>query len=88
MSGPVKRYRLDAPAHHMTEDPSGYWIGRDDYDTLARELAEARAECEPSDAMLRAWWGLDVPQGSLFKSDIMRHWRALLGAVIAEQEGK
>lgn len=36
MSGP-KRYRLLTPSHNMIEDPEGYWMGRDDYETVVRE---------------------------------------------------
>ena len=55
MSGPVKRYRLYAPAHHMVEDRDGYWIGRDDYEAVVRERDEAREQLRETREQRRRW---------------------------------
>ena len=81
MSGSVKRYRLDVPLYNMVEDPHGYWIDRDDYEAVVRELAAAREKLESvtvvKDGMIRVAKEL---------SDEVERLRALLDEAQAEHE--
>ena len=53
----MERYRLDVPLYNVVEDPHGYWIDRDDYEAVVRELAAAREKLESvtvvKDGMIR-----------------------------------